>query len=440
MDDRIGDPRPVMRVLEEKGPVPGWRSVWALLVLLVSLCWASVALATEKPAAVRLGDEVVFTLERPLGKQTAKERAAAAEAALEALVLEEPGEIKIIRKPGSSLLQVGSTTIVELTEEDQIAEGRADLESYVSEVAMKVRSGLEREQRRSRIARRVLSISSVVFLGLIALLLLRAVRTWARSADEWVDAQGDRIGALRIHTVELMHPAAAREAVRIGTQGALWLLRFGILYAWGLLTLSLFDSTRALAQRMTGRLFSPGAEFLERLGAQVPILVAFLIGAVVLLIAVRFALAYFAAIEKGEVDSDWARPETARVTGRLVAFGIVLGAMLFVVPLLTGKDDGLLTRVGVLALGAVALALTPLWASCALGIRLVYARHIRVGDFVVYGGHSGRVLEVGLFDITLIDDEDMSVRVPHLMSLWHVTRAPVHRRERRERVRRGRER
>lgn len=411
----------------------------ALLGALVFLTWVEArAEAPPAPRAeVRLGDEIVFSLERPLGPQSAKERAAAAETALETLVTEEPGPLKIVMKPGSALLQVRSTTIIELTEEDQRARGRADLESYASEVAMKVRLGLEREQRRARIARRVLSVSSVVFLGLIALLLLRAVRNWSRSADEWVEAQGDRIGALRIHTVELLHPTAAREAVRIGTQGGLWLLRFGILYAWVLLTLSLFDSTRALAQRMTGHLFSPGAEFIERLGAQVPILVAFLIGAVILLIAVRFSLAYFSAIEKGEVDSDWARPETARVTGRLVSFGIVLGAVLFVVPLLTGNDDGLLTRLGVLALGALALATTPLWASCTLGVRLVYGRHIRVGDFVVYGGQSGRVVEVGLFDITLVDDEDMSVRVPHLMSLWHVTRAPVHRRER---ARRGRDR
>lgn len=409
----------------------------SLLVLMVSVDARADASSSSGRADVRLGEETLFTLVRPLGAQSARERALASEAALETLLAEEPGEVKIVMKPGSAIVQVRTTTIVELTEEDQHAQGRADLESFAGEIAMKVRLGLEREQRRARIARRVLSVSSVVFLGLIALLLLRAIRNWSRRADEWVDAQGNRIGALRIHTVELMHPAAAREAVRFGTQGGLWLLRFGILYAWVLLTLSLFDSTRALAQRMTGRLFSPGAEFIERLGAQVPVLVAFLIGTVVLLIAVRFSLAYFSAIEKGEVDSDWARPETARVTGRLVSAGIVLGAILFVVPLLTGNDDGLLTRVGVLALGALALATTPLWASCALGMRLVYGRHIRVGDFVAYGGQSGRVLEVGLFDMTLIDEDDMSVRVPHLMSLWHVTRAPIHRRER---TRRGRER
>lgn len=377
---------------------------------------------TSPTQEVRLGDSVIGVLTTPLGAHTAAERAKLARDALERALSGQDHSVVVRVKSGTRVLYVGESPILELTEADRVAQGRADLESLADEFRTKIRKALAEEKRRQAVAHQVLSVSSAVFLGLMALLFLRAVGTWARRLQQWVDSEGRRLGALTVHSVELLPANVVREGMRVGIQAALLLVRLAVFLSWLLVTLSLFDSTRELAERTTGRLFAPGALFIERLAARVPTFFALLFALLVVLATVRFVLAYFRAIERGEVESEWASPYTAHVTGRLIGLSIALGALLFVVPLLTGTDDGLLTRMGVLALAALALATTPLGASCALGLRIVYGGALRTGDLVSYGGQTGRVEAVGLFDLSLRSDEDELIRVPHLMSLWHATR------------------
>jgi small-conductance mechanosensitive channel len=81
-----------------------------------------------------------------------------------------------------------------------------------------------------------------------------------------------------------------------------------------------------------------------------------------------------------------------------------------------------LARAGTVLLLAVALAITPLLASLALGTVLVFSRRIRIGRQVEVGGQSGRVTAVGLLDVQLRDAEGREVRVPHVLSLMRPSR------------------
>jgi len=377
---------------------------------------------SSRSYSVRLGDTVILNLSESFGALDASTRARNAQEALEELVLEPKHQVEVVVHPHSVRILVGTTTVIELGEADRDAAGKGELGAYGQDVARAVRTALEQEHRRAAIARRVLGLSSVVFLGLLALLLLRAVGRWSKRAAAWLEADAKNLRGLHLHTVELLNPSTTQEGLRILMQGAFGALRLTIVLGWALTTLSLFESTRGLAQRTTGKLFAPGVQFLERFAAQVPVLLALSVALVLLLIAVRFTLAYFAAVARRELESDWARPETAFVTGRLIAAAILLGGALFVAPLLTGSEDGVLTQLGVLVLGTFALASTPLCTAWALGVRLVYGGSIRVGDWIHYGGQSGRVEQIDLFDLTLVDDDNTVVRVPHLMSLWHSTR------------------
>jgi small-conductance mechanosensitive channel len=398
------------------------RASLALVIALLVSVSAEGANPTAHAVPVRVGEVVVLQLSEPYGKADAVARARSAEEILEDLVGEPIQQVEVKVLPHAVGIFVGTRLVIELGEADRDAAGKGDLVSYGQEVARKIRAALDQEHRRAAIAGRVLSFSSVVFLGLMALLLLRAVGNWSRRAAAWIELDAKNLRGLKLHTVELLNPSTTREGLRILLQGAFGGLRLAIVFGWVLTTLSFFDSTRGLAQRATGKLFAPGLEFLERLAAQVPVLLALFLGLVLLLIAVRFTLAYFAAVARGELESDWARPETAFVTGRLVATAILLSGALFVAPLLTGSQDGIVTRLGVLALAALALASTPLFTAWALGVRLVYGGAIRIGDSVQYGGQAGRVEQIGLFELILLDDENTVIRVPHLMSLWHSTR------------------
>jgi len=101
----------------------------------------------------------------------------------------------------------------------------------------------------------------------------------------------------------------------------------------------------------------------------------------------------------------------------MVVVSIVLAA-----PLITGTDDGALSRAGVVALVALGLACTPVLASAAAGLPTVFLRRLKPGDFVEAGGRAGVVRDVTLLELVLEDSVGCEVRIPQILGLWHPTR------------------
>jgi hypothetical protein len=101
---------------------------------------------------------------------------------------------------------------------------------------------------------------------------------------------------------------------------------------------------------------------------------------------------------------------------------MVLVSIVLAAPLITGTDDGALSRAGVVALVALGLACTPVLACAAAGLPAVFMRRLKPGDFVEAGGRAGIVLDVTLLELVLEDDVGCEVRVPQLLGLWHPTR------------------
>jgi len=112
----------------------------------------------------------------------------------------------------------------------------------------------------------------------------------------------------------------------------------------------------------------------------------------------------------------------------LLPLGIVISALVFLAPIVTGDNDGVLGRVGVISLVALGLASTPVLASGTVGAIWLYGRRLRVGEYVELGAYRGRVAELNLLELRLIVTDRTELRVPHLLTLvrrcgcW----APVH--------------
>jgi hypothetical protein len=106
----------------------------------------------------------------------------------------------------------------------------------------------------------------------------------------------------------------------------------------------------------------------------------------------------------------------------LVRAGMVLSCIVLAAPLVTGTDDGSLSRAGVVALAALGLSCTPILACAAAGVPAVFGRRLRPGDYVEMGGREGLVREVTLLEVVLEDDNGCLVRLPQLLGLWHPTR------------------
>jgi hypothetical protein len=101
---------------------------------------------------------------------------------------------------------------------------------------------------------------------------------------------------------------------------------------------------------------------------------------------------------------------------------MVLASIVLAAPLITGTDDGALSRAGVVALAALGVACTPLLACAAAGVPAVFGRRFRPGDFVEAGGRAGIVRDITLLELVLEDAFGCQVRVPQLLGLWHPSR------------------
>jgi hypothetical protein len=257
--------------------------------------------------------------------------------------------------------------------------------------------------------------------GVIALFFARKIRQLADRARAFLEEHPERIPAIRLQSIEVIRPDSLRAILLVATVAGRVLLRLGIAYGWVLITLSLFEPTRGYAERLSGFVFGPLYSLLVRVTGSLPLLVVAAIAAVALAVLVRFIGLFFEGVGSGQTKLDWLPAELAAPTSILVRAAVVIGFLVVAAPLVTGDDDGALVRAGTVVLAALGLATTPMLASAAVGVVVVYGRRIAVGDFAEIGGRAGRVRAVSLFEVELEDDEG-TVRVPHLYTLVQPTR------------------
>ncbi|XYH92438.1 mechanosensitive ion channel domain-containing protein [Sorangium sp. So ce1128] len=380
-------------------------------------------LAEQPEARVELLGRTVFAVRVHRGNLSPPERAREAAKVLERAAQEKKiPEVRIDEQAGVAVIYVGESPLIHLGPEDAAAAGAATVTVHAAAIAATVRDVLAKEQSRSRIATSVFSFSLLVFSGLIALLLLRKVGELVARARGWVAEHPERLPALRVRGIEMLRPAASQGALSVALGAAGILVRVGIAYIWILFALSLFASTRDYSEKLTGFVLAPMSELMGRIARSVPVLLLAILATLAVIVLIRFVGLFFGSVSRGETSLGWLPSDLAVVTGVIVRFGILVAALLLAAPLITGTDEGALTRVGFVVLAAAGLASTPLVASAAVGLSVIYGRRLRIGDIADVGGRSGRVRELTLIEARLEDDDGCVVRVPHLLSLFHPTR------------------
>jgi small-conductance mechanosensitive channel len=374
-------------------------------------------------ATVRLHRTAVFTVLVPRGALSAEQRANAATTALKR-ALEEGGtpEVRVDQQGEVAVVYVGPRPVIELGPDDAQAAGEVSVQVLAAKVAGQIGSAIRTEQSRSQTLMTILSLAFVIFSALIALFLIRKAGELVDRGRAWIAKNPDRLPAMRVRSIEVVRPASFRAGLSIGLSAAKALLQLGLAYGWLLFALSLFESTRGYAERLTGFVFGPLYALLGRIAGSLPLLVVGAIAAIALIVLVRFVGLFFDSVQRGEAKLEWIPPDLAAPTSLLVRAAVILVFFVIAAPLVTGDDDGALTRVGTIALVALGLASTPLLSSMAVGAVVVYGRRLKVGDFADVGGRSGRVQAITLFEVLLLDEHGKELRVPHLLGLVHPTR------------------
>jgi hypothetical protein len=376
------------------------------------------------PAIVRVHEREVFTIKSPRAGQSAVDRARAASEALGTL-LEGEAEVPApnVEEHGAvAVIFVGTTPIVTLGEEDAAAEGDVALSVYAASVGTRIHEAVRLERKRAAIAKTVFSFSLLVFSALIAFFLLGRIGDIVDKIRVWMEGHPARLPALRLGKIEVVSRSAVRGVIGIALRIGHRLAQLAIVYAWLIIALSLFDSTRGYTAKLTGFVVTPLSALLGRAGSALPVLVVGIIAAIAVSLILRFVGLFFGSVARGETKLGWLPSDLAEATSVLVRMGIIIASLIAVAPLITGSDEGALSRAGVAALVTVALACTPVLACAAVGVPIVFGRRLRNGDFIEAGGRAGRVKSVTLLEVRLDDVWGCEVRVPHLLGLWHSTR------------------
>ncbi len=394
------------------------------VVVAIVLAAPFVAAQPAPSFDVRLHEKVVFAVKAARGGQTPQDRARTASRALES-VLDDPDlpTARVEESPGDAVVFVGKSPVITLTDDDATAAGGdVTLHVYASSVASKIDDTLRAERKRIAISQRVFALALLVFSGLLAFLLFRRVGELSGRARLWVRQHPDRIPALKLGRIEVVRPVAVRGAVSIALALAHRIAQFAIAYSWLIFALSRFEATRAYTDRLAGFVLVPLSALIGRLGAALPLFVVAAVAAVALGVAVRFIGLFFAGVSRGETHISWLPRDLAGPTSVIVRAGIVLVSIVLAAPLITGTDDGALSRAGVVALAALGIACTPVLACAAAGVPAVFLRRLKLGDFVEAGGRAGFVRDVTLLELVLEDAVGCEVRVPQLLGLWYPTR------------------
>ncbi|MEO7035922.1 MAG: hypothetical protein ABI548_18460 [Polyangiaceae bacterium] len=316
----------------------------------------------------------------------------------------------------------GPIPIIQLSQDDATAAGETSLDLYAQSVSGKISEALEAEGKRAAIAKSIFSVSLVVFFGLIAFYLLGKLGQFAESAREFLDNRPDRELSIKIQKIEVVRPATLRSSGVMALSIGKWLGQAGIAYAWLVVALSLFEATRNYTQRLTGFVLGPVSQLMERLAGALPLLVVAAIAALAVFVLVRFVGLFFVSVARGETPLPWLPADLAAPTSVLLRSAIVVAALVFAAPVVTGDTNGALVRAGAIILIALGLASTPLLAAGVVGVAVLFGRRVRLGEFVEVNGIVARISAINLLEMRLIDAHRTELRLPHLLCLFRPLR------------------
>lgn len=362
-------------------------------------------LAEGEPVMLGYSNRDIVPLRMEILGRSPAERAALARHTLDRLVEQGlGGPVRLVAVQGGLLV------FVEKHGAFAIADG--DLSGWTED---------ERREAAAEVARRLeLALAEAIELrapGLLlrgagraagATLLLAALLFALRALGRWLQGRRERLQQAGAGA----HAGAPEDVSRLGLRGALALLLrgargllvvCGVMAAWAWLTFVLlqFPYLRPLGESLDRNLRGLLVTALDATLRAVPDLA---VAVAILLLArlvVRRSNRLFEAVQQRRVRMPLVDPETAHPTRRIVAFLLWAFAIVLAVPYLPGSDTeafkGMTVFLGLL----ISLGSTGVVGQALAGLMLMYARVLRVGDYVRLGESEGSVTAIGLLTTRL---------------------------------------
>ncbi len=426
-------------------PLPGqghrWLAHWfrAVLVLalwMAGLAWAparadglpeatmataatapTATIATTPPQPLRLNRRVIAELRATVLGDSPADRIALAEAALHKLLATDgPGRVSITQVGEALRIEADGQTLFYLVAAD-LAGPRPELRLQAA--GAQVQRELELALREAREMRdgRLIAVGAAWSLGatLLAVLLLRGLLLLRQRGMDRLEQRLQAWAQQRRGSVLESLASPGRAGLGLASVLLTWLLGLMLAEAWLSFVLHQFAYTRPWGERAGAWLLNLLQQFgLALAGALPGLLTAVLIFGLARLASRGLALLLL-RVERGETRLHWMDADTAAPTRRVASVLIWLFALVMAYPYLPGAGSEAFKGVSVLAGVMLSLGASSVVGQALSGLSLMYARALRVGEYVRIGDTEGTVSAVGLLATKIHTGMGEEVSLPSAM-------------------------
>ncbi|MBL8491966.1 MAG: mechanosensitive ion channel [Rhodocyclaceae bacterium] len=388
-------------------------ALWFLLPLVLANAAEGPATA---PAEVVFHQRTVAQLRVPLLAYPPAERARSAEQRLESLAeAGRYGPVELVPREGGVAVLVASDPVFMLLPGDVDGLGGETHEQMLHRVRTQLERALAEAAEAREPARLLRGAAWTLGATLLALLVLvigsrlsarlgPRLFLWARRTDIARQEGARRLGMRQL----------ARHLPGLG-RGVVLAAGAGVAYIWLVFVLLQFPVTRPWGEALGHYL----AASLAQLGLGLLHAIPGLITVALVLLVARFLAGLvnrlFDEIDAGRLRLPLVDPETALPTRRILVVILWLAAVVVAYPYLPGGQSEAFKALSVFVGVVVSLGSSGIVSQAMGGLLVVYARAMKVGDFVLIGQTEGTVVETGMMATKVLTRLNEVVTLPNAL-------------------------
>ncbi len=380
--------------------------------------------AAADSATLVLQNRLIFVFRRPLGSYSPAERAALARERL-AKVLEGPAtgdSVGVEHLLGAITVTASGTVVLVLGPGDADSLAGEELGVLADSAAARLRDAIDAERAaRSpgvllRGALWVLLATTLLVVVLQIIIKLRLVLLGWLQRRAVIDVRSGKLGGF-----QLLDREQVRQGLKYLTTALAWVAGLVLAEIWLSFSLGRFPYTAPWGRALRHFLLTTLGDL--ALGALRTI--PGLFTAVVILLFIRFLVrltrGFFGAVQSGRVSVTWLHPDTVAPTERIAVALLWVFGLVLCYPHLPGSESDAFKGVSVLLGLLVTIGSSGSINQIVSGLILVYARALRLGDYVRVGEYEGTVAGVGLVATRIRTPWQELVTIPNAVVLGAAT-------------------
>jgi small-conductance mechanosensitive channel len=368
---------------------------------------------------VVVGGRTVFYLRSGVASFSAEERAQAVSLRLDGFLHSLARDVRPVvrRSEFGFLILIRDEPIIAVTDADARAEGIGVEElagrwaSAMLECLLQGGADLDRET----LPKRLLTAGAVVIFVIALGILILRVR---RRASRWLEANRQRIPAIRFRDLEIVAAAKIQGVLSIAVRGAAATALLVTGAAALILIFEQFPVTRKYTQQGLLWIWDPVVAIGKGVLAYLPNLFYILI----IVALTRFVLKgidfVFAHAESGAISLEpWIHADVARPTSQIVKLVLIVLSIFFIAPLIPGTGSTAARGISVVLGLMVSFGSSSTVGNLIAGVVLTYMRPFKPGHRVRIGDISGDVMERTFLYTKILTIKNEQVIVPSLQAL-----------------------